>query len=165
MKKAGALIISFLFIAHSFAQAAMEEDIALAKMPPALLNDIGYSLVVRAERTRKSGNNYFLAQGLSLRAKREQKIFFPVPENDANNRIRLDMDFSSMNIPEAAVSVSYSLKRTRLGFSAEPLYIIDWKEALLNESTGVVNKYFSAEQVQYTPLPPRFIKLSITFNF
>lgn len=128
--------------------------------PPPLVNINGM-----AEGKNKTSDPLVISRSILPIVSKKKSFFVPLKPVDGSTSIETNIDLSSMNIPEAVIGISYGLEGLTLGFSIETLYIIDWKEAPLDERAGLINRSFPCKQVQFTPLLPRFVKLQAIFDF
>ncbi len=63
------------------------------------------------------------------------------------------------------LNLSYTLKKTTLGISAENLFNVAWNETQFATESRLKNEINAVEEIHFTPGTPLFIKTSITYTF
>lgn len=65
----------------------------------------------------------------------------------------------------ADATIQYTLNNIQLGFSIQNIFDTQWKEAVFYDASRLNNETEPADDIHFTPGTPRYIKLSIGYNF
>lgn len=168
MRKAFLFFVLLLFVSASFAQTEIAKENIAGKLAGLYLSDAGiFFTSFKSYSTFESVLPFstISLKNISFATPKQTIVLVPVEETKSQAPLQCTMDFSSMNVPESVIGITCPVQNVIIGFSAETLYIVDWKEAQLDERIGFENKAYPLKQVQYTPLHPRIFKLTISLNF
>lgn len=62
-------------------------------------------------------------------------------------------------------TIQYTLNKIQLGFSVQNIFNNKWKEAVFYDASRLQNEVNPVDDIHFTPGTPRFVKVSVRYNF